>query len=543
MRSTWRLPACLVAMLAIGNAFAQTAPITAVVLYPGSASVVRTANVESGATQLTIPQLSNNFALQNLRIDADPGIHIGQVESRDESQTASANPAQAALEARIQTLADEVAALDAEAEAANIVKGYLERLGGDPAAPGDRARAPADPKTLAALLDVIGRGAGDALAKVQRIAMQKRERSRKIDALEKDLAHLRASATATRTLVVHLNASRSGSVRLAYPLNSAGWKPGYRAELDSSGSTVTLTRTAQVSQKTGEDWNGVRLVLSTTQPRLSPVAPSPQPWLLSYAPPLPPGELKKDAMVTESRALARNAPMPAPAPMAAAAKSAPGEPGYVPPTFQTDGVFATEFEVTGAVTLAADGKDLSLDLAGQLLPVRQKVQVTPRLDKTATVTAEADRPAGVWLAGNTQVYRDGNYVGAFAWNPQAAEKFILPFGRDDLVRVTLDHVKGDQGSTGLFERRNQRRIADRITVTSAHTTPVDVLVIEASPVSTSEEITVETRFDPEPAIKAWDERRGVVAWEKALQPKESATITVDYRISYPKDGMVSGLHN
>jgi uncharacterized protein (TIGR02231 family) len=525
---------------AAGPAFAQGAPITAVTLYPGSASVVRTARVESGATQLVVTHLSDNFSLQNLRIDADPGIHIGQVESRDEAQTASANPAQAALEARIQGLNDEVAALDAEAEAATIVKTYLEHLGGEPGSPGDRTHPPADPKALAAVIDTIGRSAGDALAKVQRIALQKRERLMKIAALEKDLSRLRGDGNDNRTIVVHLDAAKGGAVRLSYPLASAGWKPGYRAELDSAASTVKLTRLAQVSQKTGEDWNGVHLVLSTSQPRLSPVALSPSPWLLSYVPPPPPGAARNDALA-QRRTFALGAP--AAAPMAVELKKAADEPGYLPPTFQTDGVFATEFEVATPVNLAADGKELSLDLSAQALAARQIVQVAPRLDKAATVTAQAERPAGVWLPGNMQVYRDANYVGAFAWNPQATEKFTIPFGRDDLLRVTLEHRKGDQGSSGLFERRNERRIADRITVKSAHTTPVDVRVIEAAPVGTSDEITVETRFDPQPTTTDWEGRRGVVAWEKTLRPGDVATIGVDYVITYPKEGSVSGLTN
>jgi uncharacterized protein (TIGR02231 family) len=525
---------CAHAALALGDA-----PITSVTLYPGSASVLRTAQVQSGATQLVVANLSSNFSTLNLRVDADPGIHIGQIETRDEAQTQSANPVQASLEARIQELKDQVAALDAEAESASIVKGYLEHLGGDPGSAGDRSRAPQDAKVLAGVIDAIGRGASDALAKVQRLAVQKRELGRNVEALQKDLARLRADTHDSRIIVIHLSATRGGAVRLSYQLSSAGWRPGYRAELDSSAATVNLARMAQVSQKSGEDWTAVRLILSTSQPRLSPVAPAPEPWLLSYAPPAAPTGVLQEPVRT--RAFGLNAPAAAPA--ALARKAEEREPAYLPPTFQTDGVFATEFEVSTPVTLAADGKELSLELSAQVLKVQQRVQVAPRLDKSATVTALAERPGGVWLAGNMQLYRDGNYVGAFAWNPQSAEMFALPFGRDDLVRVTLDHVKGNQGSTGVFERRNERRIADAITVKSAHATPVEVLVLEASPVSTSDEIKVSASFDPEPTVKTWEQRRGVVAWERTLRPNEAATFGINYTIEYPKDGTVAGLNN
>jgi len=535
-----RTPRLLLAGLALAAQAASAAggaPITAVTLYPGSASVVRSARVESGATELTVDGLSAAFSTQNLRVDADAGIRIGQIETRDESLVHSANPAQADLEHRIQDLQDQEAALDAESRAAALVKGYLEHLGGDPASATDRARTPQDAKALAGVIETIGHAANDALARIQRLGVQKRELGRKIAALQSDLAQMRGDGSKRRTLVIHLAAARSGAVRIAYTVDSAGWRPGYRAELDSATSRLRLVRLAQVAQKTGESWAGVRMVLSTSQPNGSPEAPDPSPWLLTYTPPQP--AQAKRMLSLERMAVAQDMAVPAPMAPPPPADAA----GYTPPTFETDGVFATQFEVSSPVNLPADGRELSLELSAQELPVSQRVQVTPRIDTAATVTALAERPAGAWVPGSMQLYRDGNYVGEFAWNPQAAEKFTLPFGRDDLVRVTLDHVKGDQGTTGVFDRRNERRIADVMTVKSSHATPIDVLLLETSPVSTSDEIKVTASFDPAPSINPWEQRRGVVAWERTLKPEESARFAVTYAIEYPKEGFVSGLGN
>ncbi|UUZ51559.1 DUF4139 domain-containing protein [Massilia sp. B-10] len=65
------------------------------------------------------------------------------------------------------------------------------------------------------------------------------------------------------------------------------WKPGYRASLDSGASTIELARLATVAQNTGEDWSNVKLTLSTSQPRQSPVGREAQPWLLSWTRPAP----------------------------------------------------------------------------------------------------------------------------------------------------------------------------------------------------------------------------------------------------------------
>jgi len=52
----------------------------------------------------------------------------------------------------------------------------------------------------------------------------------------------------------------------------------------------------------------------------------------------------------------------------------------------------------------------------------------------------------VWLAGDIQLYRDGNYVGATGWNPQSSAALVLRSGRDSLVRVKVDRAKDRNGS-------------------------------------------------------------------------------------------------
>lgn len=509
----------------------SAAPITAVTLYPGSATVVRTARVEPGANRLVVAEMTTQFQLPTLRVDADAGIRVGQVVTQDSSRTESANAAEAALDARIQALKDQVAALEVQSGAADIVKGYLERTGGDGG--GGERHVAVDAKSLTAVVAAISQAATDALGKKQQVAVQKRALEKQIEALERDLARVRSQSRDSRTVTVNYVADRAGTVRISYQVHSAGWRPAYRAELDSAASTVGLERLAQVSQKTGEDWRGVRLSLSTAQPRLSPTAVTPQPWLLAYIPPRPPEERRGES-----------APMAAPAPAAAyrpAQARDAAEEAYQPPTFQTDGAFTTEFAVPAAVTLPADGREVILPLARQALAAQQRVQVTPRLSTAAIVMAEVPKPAGVWPAGNLQLYRDGNYVGASGWSPAGTQTWSFSFGRDDLLQVRVNPLKGDSGSTGLFDKRNVRRIADEITVRSNHRAPIEVLVIEPTPVSTSDEVKVQATFSPRPTVEGWDQRRGVVAWQRLLQPQETARIEVQYQIEYPKEGVVTGL--
>lgn len=512
---------------------AGNAPITRVTLYSGTAMVERSAQVAPGMKELEITGLPANFDAQTLRVQASPGVQVGQVVTRDVGQAEAPSPREAELEARLQALQDSRDVLTVEVESSMLVKNYLSKLNG-----GASAQAPVDGKSLAAAVDTIKRGGREALAQIQRTQVQLREIDRKIKAAQRELDKARSGAREQRSITIAVAAQQAGSVKVSYQVNRAGWKPAYRATLSSDTSSIELERMAVVAQKSGEDWSGVELRLSTGQPRLSPQAPEPVTRRLTYHAPRPQADIRaQEKVVGYAHAPAlRSAPPPL--------SEAPVAPdNFIPPVVETQGAFDTEFSVPNRVTLASDGREITLGLSTLKLPARQQVRVVPRQEKFAVLTAEADRPSGVWLSGNVQLYRDGAYVGAAHWNTPASDKLALSFGRDELVRVTVDRADQQSGSRGLLAQRGEHQVADVFTISSLHKRPIDLLVLEATPVSASEEIKVNHTFAPQPGIMAWQQRQGVVAWEKRLAPGETMKINVGYTITYPKEGTVSGMHN
>lgn len=496
--------------------------VTRVTLYPGSATVERAVRVGVGSGRVEMTGLPANFDPRTLRVEGDAGIKIGEVAVQDIGRAEALSGREADLESRIQSLKDEKAELDVDAKSAELVRNYLASLGSRDEK--EKIHA-ADPKAIPAIVEAIRRGGADAYGTIQKVEVRKRELDKRIAALERDLARLRTGARDVRSLWIGYTAAKSGEVRAAYHVTNAGWKPGYRAELDSSASKIDLAREAAVMQRTGEDWRGVMLRLSTGAPRATQVV-EPQPWQLVIRPPVQP--LVRGSVASE---------MMAAAPMAKAMRDEAKD--AIVAQFQT--TYSTEFEVPGKVDVASDGREITVSLSSQEIPVRQRLRVVPRRGLDATVTAEAEQPEGVWIPGEVQLYRDGSYIGKTYWNAQAREKFVLPFGRDDRVVVKSERVKNRGGETGILSRRGERQIADLYTVTSRHKAAVDLVVLEASPVPVSDQINVETSFKPEPKVKEWENKRGVVAWEQPLKPGESANFTVDYTISYPKDVNVIGL--
>src|SRR2546427_2754684 len=243
-------PALIVLSINCGAAMAQDASrITSVILYPGSATVERTARVVPGMTRLEISGLPANFDPQTVRVESDAGVRIGEVSTKDQSRTAASNAREAAIEEKIQALKDRQSVLEVDAKSAQMAADYIARLG----APVSGAEKPApalNGKSVAEVIEAVRRGGADAFGRIQKVQVQKREIDKQIRALERDLATLKSGANDVRTIAVGVYAERPGEVRVSYQMNGAGWRPAYRAGLDSAGSEVLLERPGTVSQST-----------------------------------------------------------------------------------------------------------------------------------------------------------------------------------------------------------------------------------------------------------------------------------------------------
>ena len=514
--------AVIAAFAGSDGAFAQQ--ITRVTLYPGSATIERTAQVNAGTGKVELTGLPATFDPRTLRVETDAGIQIGEVAVRDVSRTEALGAREAELEARIQRLKDEKAALEVDVKTAELVRNYLASLSARPE--GEKAhRATFDPKAL----EAIRRGGAEAYGVMQRTEIKKRELDKRIAALEGDLARVRNGARDVRTLAISYSATRPGALRAAYQVSNAGWRPQYRAALDSATSRVELMRQAAIMQRTGEDWRGVTLRLSTGAPRSAQVV-DPGTWQLVMRPPVALESRVANDLLAMQKAERADRP--------AAARAPASEPAAVA-EFQTE--YTTEFEVPGKVDLSADGRQVTVSLAQQQIPVKQRIRVVPQRDTAALVTAEADLPEGVWIPGDVQLYRDGGYVGSTYWKAQAKERLVLPFGRDDRVQVTMKRLKDRKGAAGIIGQRAEREVAALYTVTSRHKVPVELLLLEAAPVPVDDKISVDAAFEPKPKTANWEERRGVYAWEQPLVPGQTLKFVADYTITYPKDAVIAGL--
>lgn len=510
------------ALAASPSAWAQTPPasqIAQVTLYPGSAKVERVAKVTAGAKTLVFTCLPAALDVPSLAVSGDGSVRLGELSVVTEDREAVPACSSTALDGRIRELEDKKAMLGAENAALALVTGYLtsETASG--------VRQAADPKTLAAMAEALRRTGQDTLTRQHLISRQQEELDRTLKPLLAERTRVLAGRGRVSTVSVTLSTQRDAEVRLVYQINGPGWAPTYRAQLDTRTGAVTLERQAQVAQATGEDWVGVPLRLSTGQPRRGTTGPQPRPWRIGIAEPRP-----------EAAGLARAAP--AAAPMMSKSIRASESDEMAAPSFDVsvfDNAYATEFVVPQRIDVPSNGQRVTLSLGSQEGTAALITRTTPSASANAWLVAELAQPEGVWPQGALQLYRDGAYVGSDTLRAGGKGLLSLSFGLDELTVVRVEPQKDMRGSTGFVGSRAERTVARAYTVENRHRTPIQLQVLEASPTSVDEKVSVETRFSPQPETTTWNEQPGVALWSQKLAAGQTARFTADYAISYPKD--------
>ena len=498
--------------------------ITDVTLYPGSAKVERVARAAAGSHKLVFACLPGNLEVQSLAVAADASVQVGEL-SVEVQDGAALGCATSPLDARIRELEDKKSQLGAENDAQNLVQNYLKSLS-NPEAAATANRAATDPKTIVAVADALRRTGQDGLLRQAQILRQQEDLDRQLKPLLAERTRSQAGRDRLLRVAVTVDAPAEAPVRLSYQIQGPGWTPSYRALLNTATRQVRLERQALVAQATGENWQGVRLRLSTGQPRQGTTGPVPQPWQIGIQ---PPPQAKAEAMLSRPMAAA------APAPMARAPEASA-------PLFDVgvfNNAFATEFSVPQAIDVPSNGQRVALALGRVEATAQLFARTTPSRDPSAWLVAELALPEGVWPTGPLQLYRDGAFVGTDTLRTPDSGPLTLSLGRDELVRVQVDPQKNMQATAGFVGTRAVRTQSRSYSIENRHRSAVQLQVLEATPVAVDENVTIKATLDPQPTTTAWRDQPGVALWSQRLEAGTTARFSAAYEVSYPKDARLS----
>lgn len=531
--------------------------IDRVTVYPDGAVVTRIgkAALLQGASQIVLRGLPATIDPASIRVEGkgDGAFSVGAVDVR--ITPGDAKPVlDKAVEDKLKALRDEKGQHEGRIAAIEAQRATIERfaqVGPDKLGPDGKALPVSD---WPAVFEAIG----TALVKVQNDLRGERAKladiTAEIAALERARPQGARPGAPKRDVAIAVEAPQpvAADFTVSYRVNGAQWIPGYEARLSTAAEkpALTLTRRAEIRQRTGEDWSDVALTLSTTRSAGGTGAPELQPMQVSFFEP---------QIVAEARArveaLARKAEReraaPAPALGNRAADIAAPADALAKPVIAADvaratiesGPYQASFQVPGRATVAPDGTAKTVVLTERKAEPSLSARAVPELEQKAFLEARFnhDEEAPL-LPGKVALHRDGTYVGMGRIGLVApGDEVALGFGADDRIKVSYAPVKRRENEPRWLAQSRTDQREFRTVVKSLHAQPVKVTVLERIPFSENSAITIETltaQTTP-PTEKQVGDKRGVSSWTFDLPPGGEKEIRLAYRIKWPGDREVS----
>ncbi|MFY2645122.1 mucoidy inhibitor MuiA family protein [Achromobacter insuavis] len=523
--------------------------IGAVTVYQDRAVVTRAASSElpAGEHELVLEKLPASLQENSLQVSAKSSgqATLLDVRVRDAFQADTANERVKQLEDQIRKLQGQQAALDDEAAVLDNQRelvAMMQRGATEPAKDGPRPTLDELKAIQALSADTLSR----TLAGLRRVAEQRDDLERQLSAAQGELGQLQGQLNRrTKTLTLRVNLARAGKLDLnvSYAVAGARWTPSYDARLRPADRSVDLGYFGVIRQNTGEDWNNVKLTLSTARPALGGGAPKLNPWIIDVAappPPMPaPVAAAAPAMRPEPRA--RQSPKAAYAEAAAADMAPVLEEAKVSTAEVQSEATSASFQIRQPATLPSDNSTQRVAITTAKLPATLQYQSTPALREAAFLTALANNNTEYpFLAGTLNTFLEDAFVAASSMKPvMPGEKVELALGADDGISIKRQLVNRFTESTGFSGNGKRVTYEYKITVKNNKATKEQVSFKDRLPISRNEKIEVKLLSPADRDIKREDD--GVLVWNWDMEPGKSRDAVLKFSVDYPGDIDVAGL--
>jgi uncharacterized protein (TIGR02231 family) len=528
------------------------APITAVTVFTDGARVQRTGTVslEPGLRPVVIGGLPASIDPASVRVAArGHGLALLNVEVRHGYRAEPLREEIGRLRSEVEGLRDAVQALDDEDAAEQARLDFLGHLSGAAATALARAVSfgRAGHGDLTQMAGHLSDDTAGALGRRRDITARKRAAQRELQAAQQrlDAAEERAGqavAFAEVSATLEASAATPAEVELSYHVSGASWRPLYDLALD--GERLAVSYLAEVTQRTGEDWPEVELVLSTTRRGLHQVLPELAPWYIGRAQPVPPPMVRRPMA---AGAAAQRGTSVGYAKMASAAALQDALEEAVPLAAEPTGPGESgelgsglAYRVQRPLAVPADGEPHKTTVARFELDAALDHLAVPVLAPEAYLRATVTNASSLLLLpGPARVFHGAQFTGeTFLKTVAAGEEFELQLGVDDQIRVERQ-LRRRSTSKAVIGGTRTIDVAYEITVENHRPGQARVSVHDHVPVSTDGDIKVRLReTNPNPAEQ---DDLGELTWQLSLDTGRTATIRYRFTVEHPAQLTVAGL--
>ena len=566
--------------------------VSEVTLYRNQAMVTRKLVLkgEAGSLEIVVTDLPENIDASSLFAEGDADVEVRAVRFRTRAAGESPRKEVRELQTKIRTVQQQIELANKKLNLLQKRNDYLDKM------------ESFSTKTATADLD---RGVLDAEA-LERITIFSFEQRTKIledqlalqaetetlaeekELLNRQLREVTNSSSKTiREAIVYVEkgVDKAKTIRLNYLVNSCGWSPSYGVRANENEAIAKLEYNGMIRQMSGEDWNDVKLTLSTASPALSAAGPGLAPFRValasrSTAPQTmnytvsPPGsrnnsdQVKIQGKAGDIKALFAEQQL--------RSQNAISLNDNWDASWGLNGTI-NKFSCVDLITDNMDDSQsgFSLDLTQQpsfhyevkstvSLPSRNNQQLV-RIMQTELpsefyhvaapiLTSYVYREATLrnnsktdFLAGPITVYLDNRFVGRSEIPTVArGQEFVVGFGADSQLRSRRELVKK---STGINGGNREAKLTYRLVIENYKETDTEVRIVDRIPMNNENDnlrvtlLPMDTKLSKDDSYNRIERSKGILRWDAEIPAraigKSAHEIEYGFTLEHDRNYVVS----
>ncbi|XP_055887711.1 protein F37C4.5-like isoform X5 [Biomphalaria glabrata] len=524
---------------------ASECPVTKVTVYKDRAEVCREINttVKPGINELRIKEFVC-IDEESIRVEGKGAATIAEVSFQSKYVTedqATMSEKEKALNDQLRSLTEEKKALDLanQKEILNRQWKVLDQFAATAAKSGQVEKK--DEQVLFKLDDNYFKGMKEFMKEYKAIGKQlenerldlerkNEELDRKIEAVERNLNDLRGNYNTgheNRECIVVLEAEKEDKVYLvvSYVVMGASWIPSYDLRMFTEEGSLKIFYYGLIYQNSGEDWNDVKLYLSTAEPSVGGTIPNLPMTQLAIRKPI-----EVDSTQSSQQVVFSDIEM---------------EPFSLPLEYSvaqvSESTTSTTYEIARQSTIPSDNTEHKVTVAIiELKPTLSYLSV-PKVVPHAFLQAKVvNNSPYTLLSGRTNIFLDNSFVAKAEIKAVAPkEEFECSLGVDPSIRVDYKPLNKVSSQSGLISKSNTTTYEQNIEIKNLHNYAIKIVVRDNLPRSLDEKIKVTLLLPqidnkhPEKNEKVKLTKSNHLEWDLDIKEMDKVDLVLKYAVEHP----------
>ncbi len=334
---------------------------------------------------------------------------------------------------------------------------------------------------------------------------------------------------------------------LTYMIPNTYWQMMYDFRASKANDNIEVILYSNIYQKTGEDWDGISLTLSTGEPLTNIALPYLPPWYLNSRKPYAEDEgdyfrSSRKAEMAKGKYITEEAEI----------KEKKGAVPIPESSVKTSGF---NFEIAFPIkqTIQSSEKYQKKLIKSYTLKTSKGLkyyfQTVPASSEKIFLMAKTSNQTELpWLGGDAQVFLENEFIGKVEIPDTPVDKeqtLVLGITPDMVTKKEL--VKKYNDTSGVFGGNTKIVYNYKITVENSSKEQREITVLDNFPVSNSKDIEVEIKnlsmqfIADEETKKTTEYQQGIRKYLINLPAGAKKEITYDAIITYSKDLIIDGL--